>query len=76
MLLICLGTAEAVDGVGVLWFISLMSLFVSVVATVLFLLDKSEPVLYTITGGTISWNVVVRLSLLSAILIFRNSSTP
>ena len=59
ILLICLGSADSVDGSGVLWFITLLSLFISAVATVLFLLDKNEPILYTITGGTVSWNVVV-----------------
>uniref|UniRef100_A0A914E5S9 MARVEL domain-containing protein n=1 Tax=Acrobeloides nanus TaxID=290746 RepID=A0A914E5S9_9BILA len=58
ILLICLGTADSVEGSGVLWFITLLSLFVSAVATVLFLLDKNEPILYTITGGAVSWNVV------------------
>ncbi|KAI6240536.1 MARVEL domain-containing protein [Aphelenchoides fujianensis] len=57
LLLICLGAATPVDGSGVLWFIALTSMFISVVATVLFMLDKNEPVLVSITGGLITWNV-------------------
>ncbi|KAI6174724.1 Protein CBR-DRR-1 [Aphelenchoides bicaudatus] len=61
LLLISLGTASAVDGGGVLWFITLVSLFISVVATVLFMLDKNEPVLVGswvgLSGGLITWNV-------------------
>ncbi|KAI6195756.1 hypothetical protein M3Y94_01025000 [Aphelenchoides besseyi] len=57
LLLISLGSASAVDGSGVLWFIALTSMFISVIATVLFLLDKNEPVLVSITGGLITWSV-------------------
>ena len=45
------------SGGGVLWFIALFSLIISVTATVLFLLDKSD-VVSSFTGGQISWNLV------------------
>jgi len=57
LLLISLGSADSVDGSGVLWFITLISLMISTVATVLFMLDKNEPILISLTGGLITWNV-------------------
>uniref|UniRef100_A0AC34FT74 MARVEL domain-containing protein n=1 Tax=Panagrolaimus sp. ES5 TaxID=591445 RepID=A0AC34FT74_9BILA len=57
LILISLGSTTSVSGGGVLWFIGLFSLIVSVTATVLFLLDKSD-VIQSISGGQISWNLV------------------
>jgi len=57
LLLISLGSADSVDGSGVLWFITLISLIISTVATVLFMLDKNEPILITLSGGLITWSV-------------------
>ncbi|KAH7724697.1 Protein DRR-1 [Aphelenchoides avenae] len=75
ILMICIGSATAIHGSGVLWFVVLTSLVISVVATVLFMLDKSEPVLVTLTGGVITWTVVefvysVILSILSSICVW------
>uniref|UniRef100_A0A915DFH7 MARVEL domain-containing protein n=1 Tax=Ditylenchus dipsaci TaxID=166011 RepID=A0A915DFH7_9BILA len=58
ILLICLGTASSVDGSGVLWFVTFLSLIISTLATVVFMLDKNEPIVFTVSGGTLSWNIV------------------
>jgi len=58
ILLICLGAATPVDGGGVLWFVSLTSLIISTLATVIFMMDKNEPVVITLTGGLLSWNII------------------
>jgi len=75
LLLIALGSATPVDGSGVLWFITLTSLLISTVATVLFMLDKNEPMLVSLSGGLITWNVAefvysVILTVLCAISIW------
>uniref|UniRef100_A0A7E4WDK8 MARVEL domain-containing protein n=1 Tax=Panagrellus redivivus TaxID=6233 RepID=A0A7E4WDK8_PANRE len=77
LVIACLGTTPTVDGGGVLWMIVLGSLIVSVMSTVLFIMDKSDVIL-TISNGAISWNmfefayssILALLNLLAAWLSF------
>ncbi|KAI1712432.1 CBR-DRR-1 protein [Ditylenchus destructor] len=58
ILLIFLGSTTAVDGSGVLWFVTMVSLFVSTVATVIFMVDKNDPLILSMSNGILSWNIV------------------
>lgn len=59
--MICLGSATTIDGGGVLWFITLLSLVVSTVGTVIFMMDKNDSIIASVTGGIFPWNVFVCL---------------
>ncbi|KAL3090064.1 hypothetical protein niasHS_006516 [Heterodera schachtii] len=59
LILICLGSSTAVPGIGVLWFIGLCSLIVSVTATVIFLLNRENGLSgVTISGAFLPWGVI------------------
>ncbi|KAK0394875.1 hypothetical protein QR680_000981 [Steinernema hermaphroditum] len=58
ILVICLGSATAVAGNGVVWFIVVSSLIISVFATVLFALKLHDSVLYSLTAGSLPWELL------------------
>uniref|UniRef100_A0A1I7YM85 MARVEL domain-containing protein n=1 Tax=Steinernema glaseri TaxID=37863 RepID=A0A1I7YM85_9BILA len=58
ILVICLGSATGVSGNGVVWFVVVASLIISVFATVLFALKIHDSVLHSLTGGSLPWELL------------------
>ncbi|CAD5214038.1 unnamed protein product [Bursaphelenchus xylophilus] len=58
LLLIAIGSSTPVDGSGVLWFVALSCLLISTTATVLFMLDQTDTVMQSLSGGLVGFSVV------------------
>uniref|UniRef100_A0A915AMG4 MARVEL domain-containing protein n=3 Tax=Parascaris univalens TaxID=6257 RepID=A0A915AMG4_PARUN len=58
-LTICLGSASSVPGNGIVWFIVISSLVVSVFATVIFALDVQDHFMTSISTASIPWDLFV-----------------
>ncbi|KHN83341.1 hypothetical protein Tcan_05409 [Toxocara canis] len=59
VLTICLGSASSVPGNGVVWFIVVSSLIVSVIATVIFAIGVQDQFINSITNASMSWDIFV-----------------
>lgn len=59
VLTICLGSASSVPGNGIVWFIVISSLVVSVFATVIFALDVQDQFMTSISNASIPWDLFV-----------------
>ncbi|VDM36977.1 unnamed protein product [Toxocara canis] len=57
VLTICLGSASSVPGNGVVWFIVVSSLIVSVIATVIFAIGVQDQFINSITNASMSWDI-------------------
>ncbi|TMS34297.1 hypothetical protein L596_001923 [Steinernema carpocapsae] len=58
IIVICLGSAAATAGNGVVWFVVVSSLIISVFATVLFALKIHDSVLQSLTAGSLPWELL------------------
>uniref|UniRef100_A0A0M3HQA2 MARVEL domain-containing protein n=1 Tax=Ascaris lumbricoides TaxID=6252 RepID=A0A0M3HQA2_ASCLU len=75
VLTICLGSASSVPGNGIVWFIVISSLVVSVFATVIFALDVQDQFMTSISNASIPWDLFELIysfvfSILSAVSVW------
>ncbi|KHJ83694.1 hypothetical protein OESDEN_16605 [Oesophagostomum dentatum] len=57
ILAICVGSTAGEEN-GVLWFVVITSLLVSIAATVIFALGKQDSIMENLTNSSVSWSVV------------------